>query len=743
MVKYFDYLDTYESDFNKKIATGSLKEDIRVAREMLLQAPRFSCMEARRIAELILREWLKKEELDIPISAGFSQLIESAFDRKLISASIRKKLDIIRRNGNQSAHGKLTLDVGEAQNSIVKLDEFLRYYANKEIDAALIPTVSIKDDVLLSKSTEILQEIEEKAATEKENKDILECLKNANQIEQERLSDANQPMEMLNLFQQLDALKDQFDDIESLMAPMKEEGIKKIEAAQNAAEAKTVILEKYIDKDKKCIEELQELNERIDKILAESDWISKLLDGTGKATKSQLHAIKNDRGIVQIKGAAGSGKTLCLLAKALQFVSGKELGTPQQNLVLKQQATALIVSFNKTLRANLERIVANLPESQNISVESFDAYVNRLARSKGLRGSISYGKERKDLIVKAIDKLGKTTVDSRFYNNLDSERINFLEEEFSWLEAMESIDKAKYQTMERTGRGRKYSLGRNSHDREAIWTLYEEFRTLFKAERKYAIYDAVKFLLERDDLPQYDYIAVDEVQDLSLISIKLLMKLLKEKGSTHRNPQFVLVGDENQKLFKRDFKWKDLGTRITRANTETLEYNLRNTEEIARFSSKLINDDTPSDTKYAKCDPDSVKISQRTLTDIQRDIQKLYHQGSTLIVFQNIWGSEVKEFKRFLNTFEIPYEMVTGSNDNFKGIESQKVYLSNYYNIKGLEFDHVIIAQFNHDENYSEDVGENEVAYVAFSRARNLLCIHYQNQPHQILKEYFADYLEK
>ncbi len=63
---------------------------------------------------------------------------------------------------------------------------------------------------------------------------------------------------------------------------------------------------------------------RVRKILAEHDYIQRLLAGAGSATDKQFSVMAFPRGantktnVLQISGGAGTGKTLCLLAKLIQ-----------------------------------------------------------------------------------------------------------------------------------------------------------------------------------------------------------------------------------------------------------------------------------------------------------------------------------------------------------------------------------------------------------------------------------------
>ena len=112
------------------------------------------------------------------------------------------------------------------------------------------------------------------------------------------------------------------------------------------------------------------------------------------------------------------------------------------------------------------------------------------------------------------------------------------------------------------------------------------FEGLAKSKR-YTIEQAMKRILISNELPQYDAIAIDEVQDLSLLAIRAILKMRKDAHAW-----VYISGDENQNIYQRDFTWKELGEG-TRGYTITLHENKRNAAAIEAFANGLVGKDAP------------------------------------------------------------------------------------------------------------------------------------------------------
>lgn len=719
--QYFDFLDDYSHSLEKSIRLPNLDLTIKNLRTKDYSQARYICNECRRILELMVNSIYYQESQE---KNDLHSKIEFLKMKKLLPKSYASKAHKIRMIGNESTHGYKSIDYIHAADALKYLDELMRFYIYKNFDNSYLYTVKIEESdpfihQIKAESEELVEKMHSLPGTE--NNEIRSDLKET----QEQVTQYQ--LQLNNLLKAASSVTQTEDyDIEQ---PINEETNHIFEVVEQSFDS--LELQKQ-----RASSRLKTISGRIDRILDEASWINEVLEGKGSVTPKQLQILKHEGDNLQIRGGAGSGKTVCLLAKAIDTASSKDTDTDKK---------ALIISFNRMLSSYLKTTLSNVNiNHSNYEISTFDSFAKNLAEKhhlvsgriiysyKNLKFNNPYGKQ--DLIREAVDTVRLNSYlsgDKRFLTK-SKEIVNFLEEEFDWMESKEGqLTLENYQTIARIGRGRQYVLNRNSAEREQIYLVFEEYLKLLSKYNVFTINQAIKAVLESDIKPLYDVIAIDEAQDLSVISIKMLNKLLKPDG------KIIVVGDENQKLYRRDFTWKEVGINFRGSNTISLQHNLRNTEEIARFSGRLLEDNSENQTNYAKRDPESVKIESRNLDSIINQIEELARTNQLIcvVVFNH---QEMRTVANALQSRRIAFTKLPQRDS----IKSRGIYLSNIFQTKGLEFDRIIMPFMNYSESYDNDpIHYNNLLYVAFSRARNNLDIYYQDKPHQVLLNHYSDYL--
>jgi superfamily I DNA and RNA helicase len=259
----------------------------------------------------------------------------------------------------------------------------------------------------------------------------------------------------------------------------------------------------------------------------------------------------------------------------------------------------------------------------------------------------------------------------------------------------------------------------------------------------YSIDDAMNFVKRKKAAPSFDYIGIDEAQDLSMDAITFIASMLSnEEGS-----QLVIAADLNQQLYERDFSWQELGLEMPDARRHTLTKSMRSNDEISQFASRLITDGSLSETDLAKkAQVGSVAVRKESVDDaVKRALKQAIANpfDAHLIILQRAEKENWKKAEELISKSPLSLESLSSkSRAYFSGVEPGKMYLSNPYQIKGLEFDWVSIVDFNDEYSSRIFLNPEALSYTAFSRAKKSLAISYQETPHMILREYFADYLE-
>jgi hypothetical protein len=124
--------------------------------------------------------------------------------------------------------------------------------------------------------------------------------------------------------------------------------------------------------------------------------------------------------------------------------------------------------------------------------------------------------------------------------------------------------------------------------REQLYSLFERYRAWLGEEQ---LYDLNLLAHERLPLaaPRYDFVVIDEVQDLTPVQLALVLRCLGKPG------QFLLCGDSNQIVHPNFFSWSQVKTLFWRdaelggrQQLRVLGANFRNATETTRLANSLL-----------------------------------------------------------------------------------------------------------------------------------------------------------
>jgi hypothetical protein len=127
-----------------------------------------------------------------------------------------------------------------------------------------------------------------------------------------------------------------------------------------------------------------------------------------------------------------------------------------------------------------------------------------------------------------------------------------------------------------------------AEEREKAYALFEKYLAFLKDNR---LYDPNILAHEYLSLvqPAYDLVVVDEVQDITNIQLKLILRGLRKPE------QFLLCGDSNQIVHPNFFSWSNLKSMFYRSEdletariTRVLHANYRNAEVVTDLANRLL-----------------------------------------------------------------------------------------------------------------------------------------------------------
>jgi superfamily I DNA/RNA helicase len=485
---------------------------------------------------------------------------------------------------------------------------------------------------------------------------------------------------------------------------------------------------------------------RADEILAEYDWIARMLNGRGQATKRQRDVINRNYAMLHIRGGAGTGKSLVLLTKCLRELDREAFDFQQESMFAAQQEgmgfngadwgkTALLVTYNKSLKKYLSDILQRLSSSEsvtdtvkraikNITVVNYDSFINTVLRPF----SQAYSHSRVIYQKGSKNEFGTLDYIKELLGNESSmDACYFYDEEFTWIASLGDMSLERYLAIDRRGNRdlKGLDLNKGSDGRKAVFALYEKFKAALSKDGRYLVSDLTLDLLRGEGaLPRYDIVAIDEAQDFDLVRIKLIYNLRKDESA-----KFYIVYDEGQKINKTTFSAEGLDVSLPKfagGHSAVFDVNHRNHEDIAAFANRMKDGHAPL--------PDSsdvVVVERREPEHIVTHIASLPFAKESIAVLVST-NAEVIEWTYCFDTHKIPYHKLGDGDD----VTQPGIYFSTLWAIKGLEFDRVIIPQMNEDKSYYFHRTERDNLYfVAFTRARKALEIYYQGTPHAILVE--------
>lgn len=225
-------------------------------------------------------------------------------------------------------------------------------------------------------------------------------------------------------------------------------------------------------------------------------------------------------------------------------------------------------------------------------------------------------------------------------------------------------------------------------ERSHVYDLFEKYLDFLKEQ---TFYDSNIIAYQYLDQvsPKYDFIVVDEVQDITNIQLLLLLKALKTPGN------FILSGDSNQIVHPNFFSWSKIKSLFFQEDLQgsalrILKTNYRNSWNVTRLSNDLLK---IKNARFGSIDKESTYLIN-TVADDQGEI----------IFFED--GDKIKKELNKRTEGSAKFAILVMD-------KAQKVQISQYFKTpliftiqeaKGLEYDNIILINFisEYDKQFRE-----------------------------------------
>lgn len=472
--------------------------------------------------------------------------------------------------------------------------------------------------------------------------------------------------------------------------------------------------------------------------------------------RSIIHREYN--GPARIKGVAGSGKTVIAIHRARHLAKIAE----------QNGQKVLFLTFGNRLPKIIRYLFSQLVgEGSNllnhIEFRTIHSWCTKFLSMNDIYLLIKMGKAR-GLLSDAISCASRAHMLSR---NLEKRGQSFFEEEIRYtIKGKALASEEEYLALERSGRGTRLA----EEDRRAVWKIYQEYQRSMKAANCSDYDDLICFALdlikEGKPLKKYQSVVVDEIQDLTEATMRLIRALVPQ-GSD----DIFLVGDGLQKIYPGGYSLNKVGIDIT-GRGRILRKNYRNTQQILQAAHSMMEgvdyDDTDDDGEQDEVPEYSLRQGKlpflgrfssikQELFWIKSEIERLISEGCYVekdfaLIYR--WAENYKS--EITNIIANGRQVIEIGNDA-ESYFGPGIKLTTFHSAKGLEFKVVFVVGVTDcfevprddltlmDEELEDYLArEKRLLYVAMTRARDLVYLTCaRGQPSRFLNAIPDRMLEK
>ncbi len=276
------------------------------------------------------------------------------------------------------------------------------------------------------------------------------------------------------------------------------------------------------------------------------------------------------KGPMNINGAAGTGKTVALMHRAIHLANTLEKTTD------KILITTFTTNLAITIQKQLKQLNPNLAE--RIDVIDLYSMARSICRRAGFKGNMGDADNEEELsnlwlLVWADKELGEAPLSHE----------EMIAEFNEIIEPNGLTEEDDYLTVVRPGRKILKRPGR-----KIAWQFFNAFRRLLKKRNiltpNGAIHQA-RLSIEQKKAKEYRHVLVDEVQDFNLEALRLICAL-SPIAENLSNP-LCTVGDGHQRVYKNKIPLSKAGIDI-RGRSRRLKINYRTTEQIRKWAHSVL-----------------------------------------------------------------------------------------------------------------------------------------------------------
>jgi len=399
------------------------------------------------------------------------------------------------------------------------------------------------------------------------------------------------------------------------------------------------------------------------------------------------------------------------------------------------------------------------------NVETFNSFSEKLLK-KNKKGKVISYKEKKELVIKAIEELDfDYDLFNEYYFKISQRRIKsqselffqFIYDTFSNLDFIKNTKIGFVPFYEKLVNIEK-DLGRKYYD------LLIKIDELMKGKDLRDFSDQIIELIDlfkenKSLIPKYDFILVDEFQDVNEVQYDLL-KLLDSK-------RMFVVGDPRQAIFSwrgaTDLFINNFSKYFRDPEIIYLFENYRSKKNIVEVSNLIIKDlmlpDLESNVK------EKGKVFLKEFKSLEEEVSYIIDKIGDVIDRNEVFilartNRILDRISEILKRKSVKH-YIKKDIDDTKNFEKNEIILSTIHSIKGLEAKNVFLVDVNNINfpnrvkdnfiqealkesfKYDKDKEELRLLYVGITRAKENLYILYTGVKSKFLVDEIKLYIEK
>lgn len=467
------------------------------------------------------------------------------------------------------------------------------------------------------------------------------------------------------------------------------------------------------------------------RVMGDLDELSRALEFPWEKWSVFLHpdqrkfAYSNYSGPARVSGSAGTGKTVVALHRAVHLAKNHA------------DARVLLTTFSNTLANSLKGKLRTLIYHQPRLGEQIEVYAMNEMGERLF--SMLYGKLNiaPAAVIEGLIENTSTEIGGHSFSK------HFLVSE--WNQVVDAWQLESWDAYRDVARlGRKVRL--TEAQRKILWSIFEKVKITLKERGMIThagIFKQLTAYYSSGKRSPYDFIVVDEAQDVNIPQLKLLAAMAGDKPNG-----LFFAGDLGQRIFQQPFSWKSLGVDV-RGRSRTLRINYRTSHQIRSQADKLLGPEITDVDGIVEKRNETISVFNGPVPTIQTFeseeseisavaawLKECLDHGLTPVEIGVFVRSE-SQFPRAISALEkagLEYKVLDQNVETTTGYAS----LCTMHLAKGLEFRAVVVMACDDEviplqeriETASdaadlEDVynTERHLLYVACTRARDHLLV--------------------